>query len=50
MGRIVEGRWKCPYCKTAEILGRYQVFPNCGRQRDKDFKLKVSLGTAELIE
>lgn len=38
MGRIVEGRWKCPYCKTAEILGRYQVCPNCGRQRDKDFK------------
>ena len=38
MGRIVEGRWKCPYCKTEEILGRYQVCPNCGRQRDKDFK------------
>ena len=27
MGRIVEGRWKCPYCKTEEILGRYQVCP-----------------------
>ena len=38
MGRIVEGRWKCPYCKTEEILGRYQSCPNCGRQRDKDFK------------
>lgn len=38
MGRIVEGRWKCPYCGTEEILGRYQSCPNCGRQRDKDFK------------
>ena len=38
MGRIVEGRWKCPYCKTEDILGRYQICPNCGRQRDKDFK------------
>lgn len=36
MGKIVEGMWSCPHCKTVNILGRYRECPNCGKPRDNN--------------
>lgn len=36
MGKLIEGRWDCSYCKTKGILGRYRECPNCGRPRGED--------------
>lgn len=35
----IEALWKCNYCNTKDILGRYRQCPNCAHPRDKDVKL-----------
>lgn len=41
MGKIVEGRWDCPYCNTTLIRGRYRHCPNCGKGRGPETKFYI---------
>lgn len=44
--RIIEGRWRCTSCGSADILGRHKACPSCGSPRERD-EMKMDFGAQD---